>query len=63
MSTVNSAHHHYIWTGLAVLIGGKSKTDLTISIFLLSWVKPTDYGHTKAKSLILCRPNSDSNPK
>ena len=30
------------------------------------WKKPplaTDYGHTKAKTLILCSPNSKSNPK
>ena len=30
---------------------------------ILSMVRTTDYGHTKAKSLILFDPNSDPNPK
>ena len=28
----------------------------------MAWVFATDYGHTMAKSLIFCDPNSNSNP-
>ena len=35
-----------------------------VKLFILSFIaQPTDYGHTKAKSLIICGPNSNPNSK
>ena len=36
---------------------------LMIAIFVTLMTPVTDYGHTKAKSLIICSPNSNPNPK
>ena len=43
---------------------GHSKTTLTsFWLFLTTYLPTTDFGHMKAKSLIFCGPNSNSNPK
>ena len=49
----------WIWDDMATII-----SIFSISLQLeLETAETTDYGHTKAKSVILCRPHSNPNPK